>query len=57
MNRKKESIQQEIEILRRQMIESAKTKGYTSCETIQLSQKLDTLINEHLYYKEKSMKR
>lgn len=40
-----EMILKQIEILRNQMTEVAFTKGFTSKESIEVSQKLDKLLN------------
>lgn len=45
---KEKNLQQEIENLRKKMVETANKKGFTSSETIELSQKLDLLLNENL---------
>lgn len=38
---------QEIEFLRQQLVKTVPTKGYTSKETIQLSQELDKALNQY----------
>lgn len=47
MNMKKEFIN-EIENLRQEMERSAKNKGFSDFETVQLSQKLDVLLNKYM---------
>lgn len=42
-----QSALKEIEQLRSQLIKSVHTKGYTNSETIQLSQKLDNVLNHY----------
>lgn len=49
-------LQEEIEILRKKMIETANEKGFRNRETIRLSQQLDKLMNEQLRNKENSLK-
>ncbi|RPF52283.1 aspartyl-phosphate phosphatase Spo0E family protein [Aquisalibacillus elongatus] len=44
---KLQKLQSEIEQLRSKMEEIASTYGYTSKESIQLSQELDYLLNEY----------
>jgi hypothetical protein len=39
---------EEIENLRKKMIAVGMTNGFTSKETIKYSEKLDTLINQHM---------
>ncbi|WP_146815186.1 aspartyl-phosphate phosphatase Spo0E family protein [Alkalibacillus haloalkaliphilus] len=41
-------LERRIEVLRKQMIDVASEQGYTSCESVRLSQELDSLINEYL---------
>ncbi|PKR78458.1 hypothetical protein CEY16_01490 [Halalkalibacillus sediminis] len=43
----KETLQQQIEAVRKQMILIATEKGYTSQESVEVSQKLDDLLNEY----------
>ncbi len=38
----------QIENLRNKMITTGLSKGFTSVETVRLSERLDTLINEHM---------
>lgn len=47
MNMKKK-FTNEIEKLRKEMENSAKNKGFTDCETVRLSQKLDVLLNKYM---------
>ncbi|MGM8214299.1 aspartyl-phosphate phosphatase Spo0E family protein [Bacillaceae bacterium W0354] len=44
-------LEKKIEKLRKQMVTIATEKGYTSQESIQLSQELDEVINEYLNIK------
>ena len=53
---KKICLQEEIEILRKKMIETANEKGFRNRETIRLRQQLDKLMNEQLRNKENSLK-
>ncbi|MDQ0350428.1 stage 0 sporulation regulatory protein [Alkalibacillus filiformis] len=41
-------LERRIEVLRKQMIDVASEQGYTSSESVRLSQELDSLINEYL---------
>lgn len=42
-----ESLSVQIDLKRKEMIEMANIKGFTHIETIQISQELDSLINEY----------
>ena len=43
-----EALVKQIELLRNIMISTGMSKGFTSSETITLSEKLDNLINLHM---------
>ena len=45
-----EDIEIEIQVIREQMFKAASEYGYTHERTVQKSQNLDKLINEHLLY-------
>ncbi|GAA0453138.1 aspartyl-phosphate phosphatase Spo0E family protein [Alkalibacillus silvisoli] len=49
-------LETKIEVLRKEMIEVASEKGYTSYESVRLSQELDGLINEYLKLEPKGRK-
>lgn len=42
----KETMLEEVERLRKRMMEVANEKGFSSVESVQISQRLDTLLNE-----------
>ncbi|WP_279401935.1 aspartyl-phosphate phosphatase Spo0E family protein [Piscibacillus salipiscarius] len=46
-----QQLQQDIEKLRNHMINIASEYGYTSHESIKVSQQLDTLLNEYQFLK------
>lgn len=52
INRKNE-LEKKIELLRKEMVNIATEKGYTSEESIKLSQQLDDLISEYIDLKQK----
>ena len=43
-----ENLIKQIELLRNMMISTGMSKGFTSSETITISEKLDNLINIHM---------
>lgn len=47
-------MEDEIERTRELMMETASCKGLNSCETVDISRKLDTLLNDYRAYKDRS---